>query len=179
MRVSLPSTSSVSAVIKSDIKSRPARWGMVLVALLLMIDVLSIALWMQFPALNMGETSASASTGNNFAIGTSGRDTAPSPAVLLLIEKLANTGANPVFVSGTKIDRPPFSAQGIVLTLHGDNVQVFEYENQLVARVEGGKFLDHREKSHLYIDGPLVVLYTGSRAKVITALNDSLGMPAL
>ena len=157
----------VTAVIKSDIKSRPARWGAALVVLLLMVDVLSIATWMTFPALKVQKISASTSASTETA----------SPKVLQLLNKLQTSGADPFLVGGAKTRRPPFSVPGILMTLRGDNVQVFEYTNQAAAAGEIASFVNSRNQARLYVDGSLVVLYTGNRDEIISVLTGALGAP--
>ena len=157
----------VTAVIKSDIRSRPARWGAAFVVLLLMADVLSIVTWMTFPALKIQKISASTSASAETA----------SPEILQLMDKLQASGANPFLVGGAKTRRPPFSVPGILMTLRGDNIQIFEYPNQATSAGEAASFVNSRSQAHLYVEGSLLVLYTGNRDEIISVLTGALGAP--
>jgi hypothetical protein len=73
------------------------------------------------------------------------------------------------------------------MTLHKDNIQVFEYGTSGAASREVESFLRSYGKQsvqmpwipmvHAYVEGPLVVLYTGNREEVISTLNQVLGNP--
>lgn len=169
MLISLPTIPSV-AVLKSDIKARPVRWGIVLVALLLAVDALTLATWMTFPAFK----------GQKISVSTSANASAASPKILGLLDKIQASGTDPSVIQGSKINRPPFSVAGVLLTLQGDNVQVFEYGSAAAASSEARDFLESSTgaaSSRLYVDGPLAVLYTGNRQDVISTLDSALGMP--
>lgn len=168
---SLPSM----ATIKSDIKTRPARWAVVLVVLFLMVDILSVAMWMTFPSFKIGGASSTPA-----ALGDASATThAASPAMLLFMEKLRDAGANPGIVRESNIRRPPLSVPGTLITLEGDNIQIFEYADRTTVLREAEELLKSgaNEKARLYADGQLLILYTGNRDKVVNILAQAIEGP--
>ena len=151
--------------MKLDIKSRPARWGLALLAFLLMIDVLSIATWMSFSKEKIQKTSASASA-------------QPADANLKmseLLDKLRSSGADPFLAGDNKVSREPFSVPGVWVTFSADNVQVFEYINQETASREAAEFLKKNNAAQAYMSGSMLVIYTGGRKEIGSILTKAFG----
>jgi hypothetical protein len=105
-----------------------------------------------------------------------------------LLEKFEAAGIQVALVRGNKIERPPLSADGILMTLEGDNIQVFEYSSSIFASKEANDFLESYGQAsknrmswtptaHLYLESSLIVLYTGNRDEVVSSLDRALGSP--
>jgi hypothetical protein len=153
------------AAMKLDIKSRPARWGLALLALLLMIDVLSIATWMSFSKEKIQKTSASASTYSADA----------SSNMSELLNKLRGAGADPSVAGNNKTNREPFSVPGVWVTFSSDNVQVFEYADRETATREALEFLKKNDVAQTYMSDSMLVVYTGDRKDIASILTKAFG----
>lgn len=153
----IPSLESV----KSDIKSRPARWTAVLVVLLLAANALSISSWMKASA------------------GIYANPVPASPQIASLVGKLRSGGGDPSVLPGGKIQRAPFSVPGILVSIHGDNIQMFEYARREAALEDAVEFLASQNQSYLRIEGSVIVLYTGKRKEVVSVLKKSIGDPGI
>ncbi|MFQ5796181.1 MAG: hypothetical protein ACE5JP_14185 [Candidatus Bipolaricaulia bacterium] len=101
-----------------------------------------------------------------------------------LIDHLRAAGAT-VEPTG-EVSQPFFSAKGQVITVNGDNVQVFEYADTAAANAEatlvspdggsvGTNIMAWVATPHFYKTGRLIVLYVGDHPAVINVLETVLG----
>lgn len=101
-----------------------------------------------------------------------------------LIEALAAAGAT-VEAKG-EIEQAFFSVNGQVLRVNGGDVQVFEYADAAAASAEaaaiapdggsiGTTMVTWMDTPHFFLQGNLIVLYVGSDAGVLSALEGVLG----
>ncbi len=85
-----------------------------------------------------------------------------------------------------RVSQPFFSVRGRALTMHGEQVQVFEYANAEAAEREarlvdpsgssvGTSMMSWTGPPHFYKGGRLIVLYVGGNRGVIRALESALG----
>lgn len=84
---------------------------------------------------------------------------------------------------GNKTTRKLFSVPGQTIALHGDAVQVFEYQNEAAALRDATavaeKFTKATYKSewkdavHIYVKGPLVIFYLGESRSIASALKEN------
>lgn len=105
------------------------------------------------------------------------------PAAEQLIQELKEIGLDPTLRQ--KITRAPFSVSGRIITLSGDNIQIFEYPDQDLAQKEApllaSKYVDGQRPSrwkdsvHLYTQDVLTVFYLGNNEDIIKALERSAG----
>lgn len=81
------------------------------------------------------------------------------------------------------IRQPFFSVEGNAITVNGENVQVFEYENQAAAKAEaetispdgssiGTSIVSWVGPPHFFQIGRIIVLYVGSNGEVIELLEE-------
>ena len=87
---------------------------------------------------------------------------------------------------GQKVAQPFFSVPGRIITIDGEDVQVFQYANAKSAKREA-KAIDQQGSSvgtsmpmwvappHFYKSGRLIVLYVGQNSSVIRALEGVFG----
>jgi hypothetical protein len=101
-----------------------------------------------------------------------------------LIDHLQAAGTT-VEVTGT-VSQPFFTPQGQVITVNGQDVQVFEYESPADAKVEadlvspngssvGTSIMTWIATPHFYNSGKFIVLYVGSDDETIAHLDSVLG----
>ena len=98
-----------------------------------------------------------------------------------IIGKIKITGFNPVVVANVK--RNFFSSPGQIMTLGGDNIEVFEYSDNGTALADISLFKKSSETRigswkkniNLYESENLIVFYMGQNNKIINLLNDVLG----
>lgn len=101
-----------------------------------------------------------------------------------LIERLRGAGA-PVERAGGA-EQPFLSAKGVMIKVHGEDVQVFQYRNAAEAdrqaaavSPDGGTVGTTKVHwvgpPHFYKKGKLLVLYVGDDPKVLKALETVLG----
>jgi len=87
---------------------------------------------------------------------------------------------------GGRISQPFFSVRGSILTVNGEEVQVFEYANARVAEKDAKKVSARGNDvgmsmpmwiapPHFYKSGRLIVLYLGESPSVIKGLEGALG----
>ena len=87
---------------------------------------------------------------------------------------------------GGRVSQPFFSVRGSILTLNGEQVQVFEYANTRIAEKDAQKVSATGSgigmsmpmwiaPPHFYKSGRLIVLYLGESQFVIKALEGELG----
>ena len=101
-----------------------------------------------------------------------------------LADELRNAGAD--VEPGANLSQPFFSVAGQILTVNGQDVQVFEYPNGDDARAEaanispdgssiGTSMVMWIASPHFYSQGPLIVLYVGEDSNVQTLLGSVMG----
>jgi len=101
-----------------------------------------------------------------------------------LISKLRAAGAS-VEVVG-EVDQPFFSVKGLMIKVHGEDVQVFQYANAAAADAEAapisrdGTAVGPRQphwigSPHFFKQGRVLVLYVGNDQKVEKTLEAVLG----
>lgn len=101
-----------------------------------------------------------------------------------LIDNLRGAGAT-VDLAG-QVSQPFFSPQGQVITVNGQDVQVFEYVDVEAARAEaelvspdgssvGTSMMMWVDTPHFYQSGKVIVLYLGAEIDVINILDRVLG----
>ena len=87
---------------------------------------------------------------------------------------------------GENVEQPFFSVQGRMITIGGEDVQVFSYPDTASAEAEAGRVsrdgtsvgnttLHWIGAPHFYKKGELVVLYLGDEKQVLSALDRVLG----
>lgn len=85
-----------------------------------------------------------------------------------------------------RVDQPFFSVKGQIITVNGEQVQVFEYATTKTAEREAKSVSDTGSSvrtsmprwvapPHFYKSGRLIVLYVGEDSAVIEALESALG----
>jgi hypothetical protein len=102
-----------------------------------------------------------------------------------LVEALRDAGAT-VEIDG-QIRQPFLSVQGQVLTVNGQDVQVYEYASESAAKKDAAKIqpdasisgshINWIDQPHFYQSGKLIVLYIGTDPAVLSALESALGKP--
>lgn len=101
-----------------------------------------------------------------------------------LIAGLETAGAT-VEVTGT-VSQPFFTPEGQVITVDGQDVQVFEYESEADAKAEadlvapdgssvGTSMMTWIATPHFYSGGQLIVLYVGDQSSMMNLLEEVLG----
>jgi hypothetical protein len=101
-----------------------------------------------------------------------------------LIDHLQAAGAT-VEAAGT-VSQPFFTPQGQVITVNGQDAQVFEYESKTEAKVEadlvspngssvGTSIMTWIATPHFYNSGRFIVLYVGNDDETIALLDVALG----
>ncbi len=108
----------------------------------------------------------------------------PVKDYISLVDNLRATGATVEPVEG--ITQPFFSVEGKVITVNGENVQVFEYENAAATDTEAALVSSDGSSvgtsmpfwvapPHFYKEGKLIVLYVGDSEAVTEVLDSVLG----
>jgi len=100
-----------------------------------------------------------------------------------LVDDLQKEGYSANAVS--EIERNFFSVPGVIVTLDGDNIKVFEYRDKLSAEVDTllfsesakTKYYAWRKDVNLYLKDNLIIFYTGSRKGVLEVLKNTVGEP--
>lgn len=101
-----------------------------------------------------------------------------------LIKSLRALGAGATAVG--EVDRPFFSITGIMIKVHGEEVQVFQYDNAAAADAEaapisrdgtavGTRKIHWIGSPHFFKQGRVLVLYVGNDQKVEKTLEAVLG----
>ncbi len=101
-----------------------------------------------------------------------------------LVDHLRATGAT-VVPTGT-VTQPFFAVTGQVITVNGEQVQVYEYANDDAASAEasrispdggtvGNAMVDWTAPPHFYKEGKLLALYVGTNTSVMHLLKTTLG----
>ncbi|HRH44807.1 MAG TPA: hypothetical protein PKY82_24425 [Pyrinomonadaceae bacterium] len=101
-----------------------------------------------------------------------------------LIKKLRTNGLT--VKRGGRVSQPFFSISGRILTVDGEQVQIFEYKKKETAASEAGRIspsgspvgttmITWVAPPHFYKSGNLIVLYVGEKPKLIKALENALG----
>jgi len=107
------------------------------------------------------------------------------PKTSELMANLQNEGLAPK--ATVNIQRDFFSAMGIIVTLNGDNIKVFEYKDPATAAADvlafqksaETKMYAWRKTVHLYLKDNIIVFYMGSRRNILDALKNRVGEPVL
>ncbi len=101
-----------------------------------------------------------------------------------LVDYLQAAGAS-VEMAGT-VSQPFFTPEGQVITVNGQDVQVFEYQSESEAKAEanlvspdgssvGTSMMSWIATPHFYQSGKLIVLYVGDHIDTIELLDGVLG----
>ena len=101
-----------------------------------------------------------------------------------LIKSLRALGAGATAVGD--VEQPFFSIKGVMVKVHGEDVQVFQYTNAAAADAEAapisrdGMSVGTRKifwvgQPHFYKQGRILILYVGDNAKVLKTLDAVLG----
>jgi hypothetical protein len=101
-----------------------------------------------------------------------------------LIDHLRAAGAT--VVPKGSVTQPFFSVTGQVITVNGEQVQIYEYANEVDANAEaarisadggtiGNTMVDWIAPPHFYNKGQLIVLYVGTNTSVMHILEMALG----
>jgi len=101
-----------------------------------------------------------------------------------LIKSLRALGAGATAVGD--VEQPFFSIKGVMIKVHGEDVQVFQYANAAAADGEAapishdGMAVGTRKifwvgAPHFYKQGRLLVLYVGNNDKILKTLETALG----
>ena len=117
---------------------------------------------------------------SSFAV-TAAKLKTPGAETQQLMAELKDAHFKPVL--SQKIKRAPFSAQGALIGVSGDNIQVFEYPNhesavhelQLLTQKYGGAnaTATFKQNIHLYIRDALIIFYMGSNESILAELNNN------
>ncbi len=89
---------------------------------------------------------------------------------------------------GGTIDQEFFTVTGQVIEVDGESVQVFEYSDEAARKADsdligedgssvGTTMITWIDTPHFWAQGRLIVLYVGSNAEIVNALNRALGEP--
>jgi hypothetical protein len=103
----------------------------------------------------------------------------PGSATEQFIDDLENAGFKPII--NQNIKRIPFSVKGALISLNGDNLEVFEYPDHNTALNYGTMFVQKYKRGitlnrwkniiHLYIRDKIIIFYMGTEKNVLTALD--------
>ena len=109
-------------------------------------------------------------------------DTELGLATKKFMDDLKSVGLKPVLIQ--KIKRAPLSVKGALISLSGDNIQVFEYPDNETASKEMTIFAGKYTKStasnlgenttHLYIRDKIVIFYMGTEKNILVTLNKDM-----
>lgn len=121
-------------------------------------------------------------------------DTTPSPApektkvdsYQSLVDALRLDGAT--IEPGGNVEQPFFKVPGQVIRVNGQDVQVFEYENEAARQVDssqissdgstiGTSIVTWMDTPHFWAKGKTIVLYIGKNQATVDLLNQVLGSP--
>jgi mono/diheme cytochrome c family protein len=100
------------------------------------------------------------------------------------IDSLLDSGASVQMMGG--VNQPFFSGQGRIITVNGEDVQVFEYANEALADEDvtlvspdghsiGNAMVDWIGSPHFYRNSRLVVIYIGDNPSMGNLLENMLG----
>ena len=102
-----------------------------------------------------------------------------------LIRELTSNGFTAAAVD--KVTRRQFTVGGTIVTLNGDNIQVFEYPSHEMAVIEASNLQEEyrissqtsgwKNRMHLYVYDTLIIYYVGNSSTVINALDQNTGLP--
>ncbi len=108
-------------------------------------------------------------------------DTKVGPVTERFILELKKSGLDAIPLQ--RITRTPFSVRGNVITIQGDNIQVFEYPSHDSALKEASvfaeKYVDRTKLSrwknsvHLYAKDTLAIFYMGNDKNILDILDKS------
>jgi hypothetical protein len=95
-------------------------------------------------------------------------------------------GVDATVVPTGSVTQPFFSVPGQVITVNGEQVQIYEYADEEAANAEaarisadggavGNTMVDWIAPPHFYKKGQIIVLYVGTSSTVINILETTLG----
>ena len=106
------------------------------------------------------------------------------PETELFVQKLKDNGHKPMSVAVVK--RKPFTVEGRLITLDGDNIQVFEYLDYKSAANDASILADKyisstrsstwKKDMHIYLNDKLVVFYMGHKKGIMDSLEKNAGL---
>lgn len=102
-----------------------------------------------------------------------------------LVDHLRGVGAT--IVPTGSVTQPFFSVPGQVITVNGEQVQIYEYTDEEAANADaarispdggtiGNTMVDWIAPPHFYKKGQIIVLYVGTSTTVINILETTLGI---
>jgi len=124
------------------------------------------------------------SNGNDTDDGTVAGDEVPGEPTAAFVTAMQEEGVT--VEAGDHISQPYFKGSGTEIRVNGETVQVFEYQTPDAAEedadmisLDGTTIGDSQiawvDEPHFYRSGRLLVLYVGTTAPVLDALEDELG----
>jgi hypothetical protein len=106
------------------------------------------------------------------------------PETEYFLQQLKNSSSTPMAVA--KIKRHPFTVYGTLVTLNGDNIQVFEYPEHDTAMTEASlltqeyisssRSIAWKNNMHVYVNDKLVVFYMGNKDFIMNPLRQNAGL---
>ncbi len=137
-----------------------------------------------FKYIVFSDTSSYALAANTLAITTHPTDMTLGPVVEQFTKELKNIGFEPNLIM--KMKRTSFSAEGVLVGIGDDNIQVFEYPDHDIALENGNTFVKRflvdnslnkwKDVMHVYVKGNLVVFYMGRDKKILDTFNKNKDM---
>ena len=123
----------------------------------------------------------------SFVLATTIPETTYAPAIRSFVEQLQDENHDAVSVR--HISRRQFTVKGELVTLHGDNIQIFEYPNHDSAMNDVLSLLHKystsaqprfwKDRLHLYVKDNLVIFYIGNTKYVLDTLDQHADSPTL
>ena len=103
----------------------------------------------------------------------------PGIATEQFMSTLASENLDPVL--GQKVTRAPFSVDGVIVLLGGDNIQIFEYADPTTAGQDISlleekyttrkRTFSSNETTYLYTKGTLTIFYMGNNKNILDVLS--------
>lgn len=98
-----------------------------------------------------------------------------------LLKSIEGVGLNPLPLK--RVSRAFFSVEGTMVAMAKDNIDIFEFNDETMAKLQVSKFQRHamtpqgswKRDVHLYTRDNLVVFYMGDRYKITNALDKVMG----
>lgn len=151
--------------------------------ILITLGIVFLALFLYGKLLSLTLKKATINNNYSFFSLTMEKPIKILPGTEDLMNRLEKEGYAPSIAS--EIERNFFSVPGVIVTLDGDNIKVFEHKDNLSAEVDallfsesaGTDYYAWRKKVNLYLKDNIVVFYMGSRKSVLDALKNTVGEP--
>ena len=135
-------------------------------------------------ALDVGFPSAGEASASSAPVQEKGSKNSAVTDYPSLLKKLRALGAGAASVGD--VEQPFFSIKGVMIQVHGKDVQIYQYAHAQAAEAEaapisrdgmavGTRKIFWVEPPHFYKAGRLVVLYVGNDDKVLKTLAAALG----